>query len=522
MTVQVRDLAAAGRAGGATRTFGAALRRGELVGGDRAAVVCGDVRLTHAEMASRTRRLGDALVRQLGLEHGDRVAVLGANCHRYLELYLGLPAAGLVIVPINARHALPEIRYALSDAGVRVLFADRPIEGIDDLDVRVVGMGDDYEALLEAAEERSWDADRGEHDLAGIFYTGGTTGSPKGVMLTHGNLVANALTFMSCWPFDRDTRWLVVSPLFHAAGTIGALATVWTGGAHVILGPFDAGRFLDAVQREGVTATLVVPAMMHALAAEQVRSPRDVSTLRYISHGSAPAATELLQRTHAAFPDAELLHIYGATETSPIVTLLPDERELLDGPRALSCGQAAVGVEVRTTDIETGRPCGAGEVGEVQVRGENVTPGYWNKPAETAEALHDGWYSSGDLGYLDEEGYLFLVDRSKDMIVTGGENVYSAEVEEALYRHPAVAEAAVIGIPHERWGEAVHAVVTLVAGGATTQGELLAHCSTLIAGYKVPKSVDIRSEPLPRTAVGKILKRDLREHYWAGRDTRIA
>jgi long-chain acyl-CoA synthetase len=262
--------------------------------------------------------------------------------------------------------------------------------------------------------------------------------------------------------------------------------------------------------------------MMHALAGEQTRAPRDVSTLRYISHGSAPAATELLQRTHAAFPDAELLHIYGATETSPIVTLLPDERELLEGPRALSCGQAAVGVEVRTTEIETGRTCAPGEVGEVQVRGENVTPGYWNKPSETAEALQDGWYSSGDLGYLDEEGYLFLVDRSKDMIVSGGENVYSAEVEEALYRHPAVAEAAVIGIPHERWGEAVHAVVTLAAGTAVTEGELVAHCGRLIAGYKVPKTVEVRTEPLPRTAVGKILKRDLREPHWVGRDTRIA
>jgi long-chain acyl-CoA synthetase len=504
------------------RTFRAVLRRGELVGGGRDAVVCGDVRLTHAELASRTRRLGDALVRELGLAPGDRVAVLGANCHRYLELYLGLPAAGFVIVPINARNALPEIRYSLEDAGVRVLFADREVDGIDDLDLRVVGLGDEYEELLAAANERPWDDDRDEHDLAGIFYTGGTTGSPKGVMLTHGNLVANALTFMSCWPFTRDTRWLVVSPLFHAAGTIGALATVWAGGGHVILGPFDAGRFLDLVEREGITATLVVPAMMQALAAEQSTAPRDVSTLRYISHGSAPAAAELLHRTHAAFPGAELLHIYGATETSPIVTLMPDEHELLDGPRVMSCGQGAVGVEIRTVDGSTGQACAPGEVGEVQVRGENVTPGYWNKPRETADALHDGWYSSGDLGWLDEEGYLFLVDRSKDMIVTGGENVYSAEVEDALYRHPAVVEAAVIGIPHERWGEAVHAVVTVAGGATVTESELVAHCASSIASFKVPKSVEVRAQPLPRTAVGKILKRELREPYWAGRDTRIA
>jgi long-chain acyl-CoA synthetase len=510
-----------GRGGRPTRTFGGVLRRGLLVGGERTAVVCGDVRLTHRELADRTRRLGDALARR-GLVPGDRVAVLAGNCHRYLELYLGLPAAGLVIVPINARHALPEIRYALQDAGVRVLFADRQVEGIDDLDIRVIAMGDQYEELLAGAEPVPWPDDRDEDDLAGIFYTGGTTGAPKGVMLTHGNLIANAFAFMACWPFTRETRWLVVAPFFHAAGTIGALATVWAGGNHVVLGPFDAGRFLDLVEREGITATLVVPAMMHALAAEQSREPRDVSSLRWLSHGSAPAATELLRRTHDAFANADLMHIYGATETSPIVTLMPGEQHLLDGPRASSCGQAAVGVEVRTVDAMTGEPCAPGEVGEVQVRGENVTAGYWDKPAETEAALLDGWYVSGDLGYQDEEGFLFLVDRSKDMIVTGGENVYSAEVEEALYRHPAVAEAAVIAIPHERWGEAVHAVVTVASGTTVSPEELTSHCSTLIAGYKVPKSVDIRVDPLPRTAVGKILKRDLREPYWEGRETHIA
>jgi long-chain acyl-CoA synthetase len=265
-----------------------------------------------------------------------------------------------------------------------------------------------------------------------------------------------------------------------------------------------------------------VPAMMQPLAAEQQRAPRDVSSLRWLSHGSAPAATELLRRLGATFPAADLMHIYGATETSPIVTLMPGEQDLLDGPRASSCGQGAVGVEVRTVDAMTGEPCAPGEIGEVEVRGENVTAGYWNKPAETEAALRDGWYVSGDLGYLDEEGFLFLVDRSKDMIVTGGENVYSAEVEEALYRHPAVSEAAVIAIPHERWGEAVHAVVTVASGATVSVEELTRHCSTLIAGYKVPKSVDIRVDPLPRTAVGKILKRDLREPYWEGRETRIA
>jgi long-chain acyl-CoA synthetase len=262
--------------------------------------------------------------------------------------------------------------------------------------------------------------------------------------------------------------------------------------------------------------------MMAALADEQRRHPRDVSSLTHLSYGGAPSATETLRQAQAAFPGATLLHIYGATETSPIVTLMPGEQDLLDGPRASSCGQGAVGVEVRTVDSMTGEPCAPGEVGEVEVRGENVTAGYWHKPAETSQAIVDGWYQTGDLGHLDDEGFLFLVDRSKDMIVTGGENVYSAEVEDALYRHPAVAEVAVIAVPHERWGEAVHAVVCVARDATVSEADLVAHCSSLIASYKVPKSVELRTDPLPRTAVGKILKRDLREPHWAGRERRIA
>jgi long-chain acyl-CoA synthetase len=306
--------------------------------------------------------------------------------------------------------------------------------------------------------------------------------------------------------------------MFHAAGTIGTLATVWAGGRHVMVPAFEPGAVLDAIEREGVTATLVVPTMMAALADEQRRHPREVSSLRYLSHGSSPVATEVLRQTCEAFPQADLLHIYGATETSPILTLLPGEQNLIDTDRARSCGQPAIGVELQVVDPGH-EPLGPREVGEVRVRGHNVTAGYWNKPRETQAALGDGWYETGDLGYVDEEGYLFLVDRAKDMIVTGGENVYSTEVEEALYRHPAVREAAVFGIPDERWGEAVHAVV--VPGGDLTEAQLLEHAKTLIAGYKVPKRIELRTEPLPKSGAGKILNRELREPYWKGRGTRV-
>jgi long-chain acyl-CoA synthetase len=398
-----------------------------------------------------------------------------------------------------------------------MLIAGESCGALGDAVEHFVTLGDPYEALIADAPEAEW-AEASESDLAGLFYTGGTTGAAKGVMLTHGNLIANALHFMACWPFTAETRWLVVAPMFHAAGTIGALATVWAGGRHVMLPAFDPGAVLDAIEREAVTATLVVPTMMTALADEQRRQPRDVSSLRYLSHGSSPVATEVLRRTCEAFPQADLLHIYGATETSPILTLLPGEQRLIDTDRSRSCGQPAIGVDLQIVDPER-RPLPSGEVGEVRVRGHNVTSGYWNKPRETEAALGEGWYLTGDLGYMDEEGYLFLVDRAKDMIVTGGENVYSTEVEEALFQHPAVREAAVFGIPDERWGEAVHAVV--VPATEVSEAELLAHVRALIAGYKVPKRIELRTEPLPKSAAGKILKRELREPYWEGRNTRV-
>jgi long-chain acyl-CoA synthetase len=259
--------------------------------------------------------------------------------------------------------------------------------------------------------------------------------------------------------------------------------------------------------------------MLAAMTEAQLARPRDVSSLTMISHGGSPIATETLRRTHAAFPDAALVHIYGATETSPIATTLVHEERLLDAPQSRSCGQPAVGVDIAVID-EEGRAVTTGAVGEVAIRGANVMEGYWNKPAATEAALVDGWYRSGDLGYLDEDAYLYLVDRAKDMIVSGGENVYSTEVEEALYRHPAVLEAAVFGVPDAQWGEAVHAVV--VPRSAVTVDELLAHCREAIAGYKMPKQIEIRTEPLPKSGAGKILKRELRAPFWSDRDALVS
>ena len=495
------------------------LRRATQVAADRPAVTCGQVSLTYAEMWERCRKLAGAL-RALGVEEGDRVGIVSPNCHRYLEVYQAVPGAGMVLVPLNQRHTDAELRYALEDSGTKVLFAGRPVNDLPDCVTTVIEMGEAYEAFIAGAAPADFPDHIGEEDLAGLFYTGGTTGTSKGVMLTHRNLIANAQHMQMCWPFSPETRWLVVAPMFHLAGSIAVLSTVWNAGRHIILPAFDPAKVLDLIESERVTETLGVPSMLAAMNEEQLARPRDVSSLRMISFGGAPSATETLRRTHQAFPTARLLHIYGATETAPIATTVLGVEHLLDAPQARSCGQPAVGVDVEIRLPDGGRAA-VGEVGEVVVRGPNVMGAYWNKPEQSAAALVGGWYHTGDLGYMDERAFVYLVDRAKDMIVSGAENVYSTEVEEVLYRHPAVLEVAVFGIPDERWGEAVHAVV-VPRGDAVEPDELIAYCREAIAGYKVPKRIELRTEPLPKSGAGKVLKRELRAPHWAGRESMVS
>jgi long-chain acyl-CoA synthetase len=492
------------------------LRRAVQVGADRPSITCGDEQFTYRQTWERCRRLVAGL-RSLGLRSGDRVAVIGPNCHRYLELYIAVPGAGMVIVPLNARHTDVELQYALEDSGAKIVFSARDL-GVIASSIEVVDFADGYEALLASQDPVDIPDQDLDSTLAGLFYTGGTTGASKGVMLTHRNLIANAFHFSACWPFSPETTGLIAAPLFHAAGSVAVIATVWNAGHHVILRSFDAGRALDLIEQHRVTSTLVVPTMLAAMTDEQLRQPRDISTLHFLAHGGSPCAVETLRRAHHAFPNAQLLHVYGATETAPIATLLPHEERMLDTDRARSCGQSAIGVEVTVVDGD-GNLVPAGVVGEVVVRGPNVMAGYWNKPVETAAALVDGAYRTGDLGSMDDEGFLFLVDRAKDMIVTGGENVYSTEVEEALYVHPAVLEAAVYGIPDPRWGEAVAA--TVVPRWPVAEDELIHHCRRLIAGYKLPRRIEIQSEPLPKSGAGKILKRELRARFWSDDVVRV-
>jgi long-chain acyl-CoA synthetase len=506
------------------QTFADPLNRALRVARHAEAVVEGDTRLTYDELARRCRKLVGGL-RGLGLASGDRVAILAANSGPYTEAYLGIPAGGLVIVPLNTRHAEPELRYALEDAGARVLITDRDPGGLAEVVEHVVSIPDQYEALVAGGPEHELGNEVTSDTLAGLFYTGGTTGASKGVMLSHGNLIANAYHMLVTQSLRPGDRFAVIAPMFHAAGSFAVLATVWTGGCQVMLPAFDPEGSVDLLESEAITATLVVPTMLAAMADAQLANVRDCSSLRELGHGGSPVATEVVRRAHKAFPTARLTHWYGATETAPIATALPNEQDVLDGARARSCGQPTVGLDVRVVGSD-GREVPTGQVGEVVIRGANVMQGYCNKPEQTAQALRpladddSIWYHTGDLGYLDDESYLFLVDRLKDMIVSGGENVYSTEVEEVLYRHPMVLEAAVFGIPDEQWGEAVYAVV--VPRGEVTVEELTAHCKDHIGGYKVPKGIELRGDPLPKSGPGKVLKRELREPFWEGRDTRVS
>lgn len=491
--------------------------RGIRLGGQRTAIICGEERLSYAELGARLRRFA-GLLDSLGLAPGDRVAIMADNCHRYVETYLAVPANGCILVPLNTRSTPAEIRFALEDAKVRVLLTDRPADAYEDLVERVVALPGDYEDQLARAGERDFLSRPSADDTAGLFYTGGTTGRSKGVMLTHRNLLANAVTALSWARLAEDDAWLVMSPMFHAAGTCLVLASVWMASAQVMLPSFDPEAALRSIEAHKATGTLAVPTMLMAMDRVLGTGHIDVSSLRLLSHGASPAPVEVLRKTAEAFPDAELLHLYGTTETSPIATIFPHEERHLDDELAGSIGVPAIGVEVIVAD-EDGQPLPARQAGELLIRGDNVMKGYWNLPEPTRVALAGGWYHTGDVGYQVESGHVFIVDRLKDMVITGGENVYTIEVEDALYRHPAVKEAAVFGIPDPTWGEAVHAVV--VSDEELDEIGLREFLRPLIAGYKIPKAIEVQRTPLPKSGAGKILKRDLREPFWEGRGTRV-
>lgn len=482
---------------------------------------------TCAELGDRVARLAGGL-KALGVAPGDRVACLGCNSDRFHEYYLGAFWADLVVNPVNTRWSAAEIVYSLADSGSRILFADETIlPRLDQIRAdypalsHLIWTGDgdgppgalSYEALI-ADSEPVPDARRGGDALAGLFYTGGTTGFPKGVMLTHANLVTCALGSVALRFVHPGAVFLHAAPMFHLADLAAWTAITLTGGTHVTVPAFAPVAVLEAIQKHRVTDTVLVPAMLQLLVDAPEFGSFDLSSLRHVGYGGSPISEALLQRAQAALPGVTFCQAYGQTELSPITTLLLPEEHQAGSPRLRSAGRAVPHAEIAIVR-EDGSRAEIGEVGEVVSRGGHVMAGYWNKPEETAAALRDGWMHTGDAGRLDEDGYLYVVDRVKDMIISGGENVYSAEVENALARHPAVATCAVIGLPDEKWGERVHAVVVLKPGASADSDQLREHAKTLIAGYKCPRSVDFAAA-LPISSTGKVLKRELRAQYAEG------
>ncbi|MFZ0088560.1 MAG: long-chain-fatty-acid--CoA ligase [Solirubrobacteraceae bacterium] len=522
-----------------TGDLGWPLQRAADLYADAPAIVDGERAVTYGQLARRAGALGAALD-ALALPTGARVGCLGANSLAHVECTLGVPTFGRVLADLNLRLTPAELAYMVNDCAIEVLVVDRDrlevgralrtdCPSLRELVLDTEGQCPEdctpYETLVDRAPV---DAPPVAPDaLAAISYTGGTTGAPKGVMLSHGNLLANARHNLIATGHTREDCWLHVCPMFHVAGTANLFACTWVGAKQVVLPRFQADSVVATIRREEVTHTVLVPTMLALLLEElEQGAPDDLPSLRHVQYAASPITPDVQRRVLQRFA-CDIAQFYGMTEAAPTVTHLPPEDHRRgqrgDEPfarRLRSIGVPVVGVQAHVRGPD-GAQLGPGEVGELWVQGPNVMLGYWNRPEATQAALVGGWYRTGDAARADDDGYLYLVDRLKDMIITGAENVYSIEVEAALDEHAAVAEAAVFGIPDPRWGESVHAVVTVSEGAVVTVDELVEHCRALIAGYKIPRTIDIRPEALPRSAAGKLLKNTLRDPFWVGHERRV-
>jgi long-chain acyl-CoA synthetase len=499
---------------------------------DRPASLDGDVTITFAQHLDRVARLSHGLRSELGVAPGDRFAVMALNSHHYLELYHAAFLGAGVVNPLNLRLAPKELEYILQNSGTKVCFTDQFFAGVIDKvrgeagleHVVLIGGGDvphdhGFEDLVSAAEPVIPDEPE-EDDAAILMYTGGTTGLPKGVLIDHRAAILDMYKIGVEFPFSADYVYLHQTPMFHAASFGGILTIPAVGGATTYVGLFEPGQVIDTIERHKVSTTVMVPTMIQMMLDHPSFDAARLSSLESLIYGASPMPHALVERLLSTLPGIDVYQGYGMTENCGLLTILGPSEHREGGERLKSAGRPVTGSTVEIQDAE-GRRVPVGEVGEVCARGGNFMRGYWQQDDATADAFRDGWYHTGDAGRVDEGGYLFLVDRVKDMIVTGGENVYSAEVENALTSHVAVAQAAVIGIPSEQWGEAVHAIVVLEPGASATEEELKAWCRDRIAGFKVPKSIEFRTEPLPLSGAMKVLKRELRAPYWEGKERAV-
>ncbi|MET4482177.1 fatty acid--CoA ligase [Bradyrhizobium sp. F1.13.3] len=482
---------------------------------------------TYADLQEASSRVANGL-RQMGVGPGDRVAVLDRNVDRFFEIWLGAAKCNAVIVPVNARLAPPEVAYIVKDSSAKVLFIGESFAPLVD---QVRGELQDLKAVIVINEDyQTWRNEQewsdpvtvgASDDVCMQLYTSGTTGHPKGVQLTNRNILSGMADTLAAWgDWSSHDVALVAMPLFHIAGCGLGMLSLVAGLRVVLVREFAPEQVISLIEKERITVSFLVPAMIKFILEDKSIAHADVSSVRCIVYGASPIPLALLQSALSRFKSTSFIQIYGLTETTGGITVLSaEDHRRPDGAHMRSCGRPITGVELRIEGAD-GAAVKPGEVGEILCRTVKNMKGYWNRDAETTRTLRDGWLRTGDAGYVDANGYLFIHDRVKDMIVSGGENIYPAEVESAIFGHPAVADVAVIGVPDERWGEAVKAVIVLKSGQKGDSVDILNYARERIAGYKVPKSIDY-AEALPRNPTGKILKRELRKKYWKGYERQV-
>lgn len=495
---------------------------------------------TWRELDERSNRLANMFLSS-GLKKGDRVAILDQNSDTYVEIYFGLSKAGIIAVPINYRLSPSEMTNLITNAEPETMIVGgdyfklaASLRGHLPSVKRYIGMGatpeaplpewmGDYEILLSGYSKDELHVDLHEEDVFSIMYTSGTTGLPKGAMSTHRNYTMNALVVIIADQSSREDKNLVISPLYHAGALFYSTAYMYLGCPQVILKQFDPKVVLETIERERITVCLLIPTMLNFVLNHPDFKKFDTSSLRRIFYGGGPMPLPILERAINSLKNCGFTQGYGLTETLETNLLLAEDHVLGGTPkqqeRLKSAGRESATYEVKVMD-EHGNPVPQGETGEIWVKGPAVIKGFWRNSEETMRTIENGWFKTGDLGKMDEDRYLYIVDRKKDMIISGGENIYAKEIDDILHRHPAVLEAAAIGVPDKEWGEAVKAIVVLKPGMTATEEEVIQFCKERLASYKKPKSVEFM-EGLPKTASGKILKRDLREKYWKGHDRRV-
>lgn len=489
-----------------------AVRRAALLYPERPAIIENGQNRSWAETRADIEAMAAGLL-AMGVRPGDRVGILGSNSAAYIRAVFAVPRIGAIATPLNTRLTMPELAEQSEDVGLSLLLADNDHLGTAQaLQARgsVARIGA-LEASYPPVSASLPDEPDGE-TTAFILFTGGSTGRAKGVMHNSRSLFANAYQSAEVMGALDDLRFLYVPPLFHVGALAYVVVLALHGGTHVPLKAFDPAAMLQIIAREKITHFAAVPTMLARIIEEPGLGACDLTSLRRVIYGASPISESLLRRAMAALPGAQFTQSYGQTETVTL-TLLPPERHVIDGPLAgkLTCaGRATPGVDLQVVD-DAGVPVATGALGEIVARSSAIMQGYWDRPDATADTIRNGWLHTGDIGFIDEDGFLTIVDRKKDMIISGGENIASVEVESALASHPAVAECAVIGVADPVWGESVHGVVRLREGIQATENDLIAHCRERIAAYKCPRAITISATPLPLSGAGKILKRELRE-----------